>query len=209
MAIKTLRERAEIFNDLVELHDEMPVTIEEASIFIGIGEKTMARMRQNGTGPTYQQAETKEGTKARNQKVFYKMKHLRAWSKQQEHDSTMGVLLDRGVLTFNSMSDLLRPEPFFIRTVSISTKSGLNKRQGTMKMQQIIGHLQCVTKTVLNQSVADPDVQLENLSLDEAMKELWADPKAMKPFHKAYVAVLQSSIYQASSLLEAAELHAD
>jgi hypothetical protein len=208
MTIKTLRERMEIWNDLLkDAPPEMSVSAEEAAIFLCVSEKTIARMRQNATGPKYIQPQTSTGSKARNQKVTYKIKDLNAWQHIHSHDSTVGVLVDRGILSFDSMVDLLEPnQPFWIKTVQTEIKTGLNKRGITKATEQIMGHLRCASLKLSKQLLADPNVRLKNISLDEAMKRSWSDPEARNPFHNEYVAVLQNSISQSNAQQESAEL---
>lgn len=42
MDIETLRKRKEIFDVIVDFHDEMSISAEEASVFTGQSEKTLA-----------------------------------------------------------------------------------------------------------------------------------------------------------------------
>lgn len=210
MAIKPLRERVELWKDLGiegDIPEGVTLTNEEASIYLGIGEKTLARMRADKTGPTYIQPQTKTGSKARNQKVFYKVKALKAWQKQHEHDSTIDVLIDRGILVFDSLADLMKPQPFFVRTVQTKTKSGLDKRTTTKVSQIIVGHLLCVSKKVLRECLTDREnVRLVEVSLDEAMAERWANAKARKPFHNEYCKLLTKRLDQSNAQQERAEL---
>ena len=126
-------------NAISNMADDATISAGVAAIFLGISEKTLARLRQNGDGPPYIQYPA-TGSTARNQKVYYKMRDLREWQYKHAVKSTMDAAVRRG-LAFMRVSDLVIPQPFW--------------RIGP----EIINHAFCVSledfATYLNNSEAD------------------------------------------------------
>ena len=76
--VETLREFSEVWKLFSEIPDDATLNVELASLYLGISVKSLARYRQNGGGPAYIQYQV-ENSKARNQRVNYLLKDLRAW----------------------------------------------------------------------------------------------------------------------------------
>lgn len=109
----TLDEIRSCFDKLSNLPDTMMVDNEHAAIYLGISIKSLARYRMNGSGPSYHQYPL-EGSRARNQKVYYKMGDLRDWRESHKVRSTVEAATKRG-LCFATVNDLERVEPFWIQ----------------------------------------------------------------------------------------------
>lgn len=109
----TLEEIRSCFDKLSNLPDNMMVDNEHAAIYLGISIKSLARYRMNGSGPSYHQYPL-EGSKARNQKVYYKMGDLRDWRNSHKVNSTIDAATKRG-LCFATVNDIERVEPFWIQ----------------------------------------------------------------------------------------------
>lgn len=75
--VETLREFSEVWKLFSEIPDDATLNVELASLYLGISVKSLARYRQNGGGPAYIQYQV-ENSKARNQRVNYLLKDLRA-----------------------------------------------------------------------------------------------------------------------------------
>ena len=113
----TLEEIRSCFDKLSNLPDNMMVDNEHAAIYLGISIKSLARYRMNGSGPSYHQYPL-EGSKARNQKVYYKMGDLRDWRESHKVKSTIEAATKRG-LCFTTVNDIERVEPFWIQDLYI------------------------------------------------------------------------------------------
>lgn len=107
----------EILNNIVKLDDQVTVGAELAALFLGMSEKSLARYRQNGSGPPYLQYPKADST-ARNQKVNYLMGELRKWRNQSTITSTMDAAVRRG-LSFFTLSDVQNAQPFWVQSTKI------------------------------------------------------------------------------------------
>lgn len=97
---------------LANLSDDAAVEASFAALYLGISTNTLARYRQRGEGPPYFQYPTM-GSKARNQKITYKMQDLRVWRDSFKIKSTMDAAVRRG-MAFGRVNDLLSPQPFWL-----------------------------------------------------------------------------------------------
>ena len=107
-----LLKHAEIANIIAQLNDEVVIDVELAALYFGISDKTLAKYRQDGSGPPYYQYPL-VNSKARNQKVYYKMGDLKVWREQNKISSTMDAATRRG-MAFCTLSDVTIALPFWI-----------------------------------------------------------------------------------------------
>lgn len=209
--IRILQEKAKIWEVLDKLPDSAVIPAEMAEVYLDVHEKTLARLRQKresgelNSGPPYIQHRTKAGTKARNQKVSYEMGDLRAYRASQKVGNTMEAAVLRE-MAFAALPDLLEPHPFWVRTIRSESRGGMGRATVSKSREVIVGHIQTVSYEQLSQLLADPDAEIQQLSLDHAMGMDWADEEARAPFHKAYTEVLQQAIDQSNRLQEGATL---
>ena len=104
--------KAQVRSRLNALDDETPITQDLASVYLDVSDATLKRMRASGKGPQYVQGMSEEGTKSRNQKVLYTVGSLKDWIAKNRTDSTGHAAIRRGLM-FQSLSDLLMPEPWW------------------------------------------------------------------------------------------------
>jgi hypothetical protein len=152
----------------------------------------------------------KEKTTARNQPVSYLMSDLRKYRASIIVNNTMEAATLRG-MTFSTLSDLFEEYPFWIKTIHSQKKARGMGRVGMVSMSNevIVGQLQTVSEEEFKRLVVDPDVEIRQLSLDDAMtRHNWADDEARGPFHSAYIEVLQQAIHQSNTQQERATLNA-
>ena len=96
MDILTNSEVVEIMNRVCGLDDDAIISAPLAALYLGVSEKTLARLRQQGDGPPYIQY-PEGGSRARNQKIFYRKGALKAWRDTHEVRSTLQAASIRGM----------------------------------------------------------------------------------------------------------------
>lgn len=169
-------ERIKALNNIASLHDDASVSAKEAADFLGISESTLARLRQKGSGPVYAQY-PETGSKARNQKVAYVMRDVRGWRDSLKVGSSMAAAKQRG-LTFASIADLTREEPFWVR------EEGSDKG--------LVAHARTVTAKRYRELWLDDSASIEWMSIDDALQERWLDLEQRALFDDAYADVVAS-----------------
>lgn len=105
--------KAQVRSRLNALNDDTPLSQDLASIYLDVSDATLKRMRASGKGPQYIQGMSEEGAKSRNQKVLYTVGALKDWISKNRTDSTGHAAIRRGLM-FQSLSDLLTPEPWWL-----------------------------------------------------------------------------------------------
>lgn len=105
--------KAQVRGRLNALNDDTPLSQDLASVYLDVSDATLKRMRASGKGPQYIQGMSEEGAKSRNQKVLYTVGALKDWISKNRTDSTGHAAIRRGLM-FQSISDLLVPEPWWI-----------------------------------------------------------------------------------------------
>ena len=96
MDILTNSEVVEIMNRVCGLDDDAIISAPLAAIYLGVSEKTLARLRQQGDGPPYIQYPG-DGSRARNQKINYRKGTLKSWRDAHEVGSTLQAATVRGI----------------------------------------------------------------------------------------------------------------
>ena len=187
------------------LPDSQKVGPPMAAIFLNVSEKTLSRWRQgkknkDGTvtgmyGPPFAQLGVDERVEAQNQGIGYEMGDLRKYFASLKVKTTMEGAVLRGLTTFSTLSDCLKENPFWIQTVTHEVK-GSGMRRGTVSesYEVIVGSMFSVSEDQLKSLITDPTASIHNLSLNEAMKQSWANPEARKPYQEAYVRILRQSL---------------
>lgn len=103
----------DIVDRVSELSDDAPISSAFAALYLGMSEKSLSRLRQKGDGPIYMQFPA-AGSKARNQRVTYKMSDLRSYQKKYRVSSSMEAAVLRGMALMTA-SALSIEQPFFVR----------------------------------------------------------------------------------------------
>lgn len=146
--------------------DGTPIDADLAAVYLCVSPATLKRMRAEGTGPTYQQPRTNEGTTARNQKITYLMGELKRWLQEQSTSSTMHAAELRGTM-FATLQDLTREHPFWIKKVG--------------GVEAVLGH---VLATDVSSLISDPEAHIEWLDWIEVLSLPWALIHQRKVFER-------------------------
>lgn len=88
----------EIWKSFEGLSGEAVIPAEMAAVYLGVSEKTLARMRCSGDGPPYIQHRTNSKTKARNQKISYQLSDVREYRLSQKVRNTLQAAKVRGLV---------------------------------------------------------------------------------------------------------------
>ncbi len=104
--------KAQVRSRLNSLSAETPLSQDLASIYLDVSDATLKRLRSSGKGPQYIQGVGEEGAKSRNQKVLYTVGALKEWIAQNKTSSTGHAAIRRGLM-FESISDMVMPEPWW------------------------------------------------------------------------------------------------
>lgn len=102
--------------DLIsKLPDDVPLTVEEAAIFLRTSPSTLAKMRMPGHptgGPVYSQGGRK-GTSGANQKVLYMKGDLVAWLRENRVSDTLSAAVRKGQM-FATLADVAEEHPYWL-----------------------------------------------------------------------------------------------
>lgn len=211
MDLQTLLEKKKIWDVLDTFPDTAVVHEEMAAVYLDVHPKTLYRLRckpdtgDADSGIPYIQHRTTAGTTARNQKVSYEMGDLRRYRASQKVKNTMDAAALRG-MAFGTLSDMLDEHPFWVKTLHSESRGGMGRETVIRSTEVIVGHLQSVPEAMLKDLVENPDIEIQFLSLVEALQCPWIDGESRLPFHSAYVQLLQVSIDQSNAQQEAAML---
>jgi len=206
--LEEARDLADTWEILKVLPDDAVISSGLAGVFLGIGPKTLKRLRNiKADGPPYQKVITNQKSKAMNQDVEYILGDLRKYRASILLRNTKEERERRG-LSFASLSDLLEEQPYWIQTIHTKTKGGMGRGSVASSRDVIVDHVQTISEKKFKKLLTDKDADVRHLSLDEAMSIPWADEEARQPFHEAYIAVLKRSIKQSKAFQERAVLSA-
>ena len=169
-------------NFLAQLEDGVSVPTKDAATFLARSESLLAHWRQHGGGPEYQQPMNSDSS-ARNNRVTYLMRALRDWQSKNTVRSSMQAA-ERRSLTFVTLADLQRPEPFW--------KSNRADSLG------IIGHALAITSRGFDELFADEKTELVWESLDEVLQQQWADLAQREIFDNAFADVVNALVQRNS-----------
>ncbi|AVG78124.1 hypothetical protein [Pantoea ananatis] len=187
-AIETLREMSEVWNLFGDMPDDATIGVDLAALYLGVSVKTLARYRQNGDGPPYVQYQSSE-SKARNQRVNYLLGDLRAWRNNHRVSSTIQAAQVRG-LTFSTLSDLTKPQPFWI-----------------FKSQIVIGHALCIEDDFFKDFLISNDYQIIWICVNDVLLEKWSFTEERKKWHSVLVYVLNRTILNSVAQQEKHDLN--
>ncbi len=146
---------AKVRAHMASMPDGTPIDADLAAVYLCVSPATLKRMRAEGTGPTYQQPRTNEGTTARNQKITYLMGELKRWLQEQSTSSTMHAAELRGTM-FATLQDLTREHPFWIKKVG--------------GVDAVLGHVLAIDVAGL---MSDPEAHIEWLDWIGALSLPW------------------------------------
>lgn len=192
-SIETFRELANLAEQLTRLPDAVQVSAGTAALLICLdappSERTMEGWRQGRnrggeTGPPF------HAGPGRTSPVSYNVGEVRAWVRAQRVSTTMEAAARRG-LTFATVADLSRPEPWVL--------------QG----DYIVGHALTVWSAELENALrgeAGAVLRVAGLS-DVMLGTTWSDPSVCRVFHASYTDVLRAALESADAVLDATDLH--
>lgn len=192
-SIETFRELADLAEQLTRLPDAAQVSAGTAALLICLdappSERTMEGWRQGRnrggeSGPPF------HAGPGRTSPVSYNVGEVRAWVRAQRVSTTMEAAGRRG-LTFATVADLSRPEPWVL--------------QG----DYIVGHALTVWSAELENALrgeAGAVLRVAGLS-DVMLGATWSDPSVCRVFHAAYTDVLRAALESADAVLDATDLH--
>lgn len=102
--------------DLIsKLPDDVPLTVEEAAIFLRMSPSTLNKMRMPNHptgGPVYSQG-GKKGAGGANQKVLYMKGDLVAWVRENRVSDTLAAAVRKGQM-FATLADVAEERPFWL-----------------------------------------------------------------------------------------------
>lgn len=104
----------EIINHFLAIYerpDEALLTTAEAALFLNASERTIARWRQEGSGPAF--IKFPQSTSSMKQKVLYQLSDLRQFIQNSKVKSNIEVAVKAG-LAFINLESLIEEHPFFI-----------------------------------------------------------------------------------------------
>lgn len=191
--LETLRGWADVSNELVRLPDDAQVSAATAALLIRVDDPPSARTmegwrqgrnRGGETGPPF------HAGPGRTSPVSYNVGEVRAWVRAQRVSTTMEAAARRG-LTFATIADLSRPEPWVL--------------QG----DYVVGHALTVSAADLENALrgqAGAILRIAGLS-DVMLGTTWSDPSTCRAFHAAYSDVLRAALESADAVLDATDLH--
>lgn len=171
----------QVLTAISTLPDDAAIEAGLAAIYLGISEKTLARLRQNGDGPTYLQYPA-SGSTARNQKVNYRMSDLREWRDDHTVKSTIDAAVARG-LAFGRINDLVIPQPFWYEN------------------NKIINYAFCVNYDDFIDNINNPEIEVIWVKWSKALSGEWKNKSIRQPYHSKYVNLLSRLITAADQLI--------
>lgn len=191
--LETLRALADIAEQLARLPDNAQVSAGTAALLIRVddppSERTMEGWRQGRnrggeSGPPF------HAGPGRTSPVSYNVGEVRAWVRAQRVSTSMEAAARRG-LTFATIADLSRPEPWVL--------------QG----DYVVGHALTVSVADLENALrgeAGAVLLIAGLS-DVMLGTTWSDPSTCRAFHAAYTDVLRAALESADAVLDDTDLH--
>lgn len=202
--LRSLDEAWRIFDGLGA---DTAIPTELAAVFLGISERTLARLRASGDGPPYLQYPDAE-TVRRNQRVNYILSDLRAWRAKQRVSSTMEAATARG-LTFATRASVFdETQPFWAQRM-LGGERPRGAPEGATLV--ILAHALVAPEDWSREWLAAavdpaPAVEIVHLTLSQALCEAWDRSADRLPFHRAYVAALKHEMQADLSRQEVIEL---
>lgn len=188
-----VRQLADLAQQLSRLPDDAQVSAGTAALLICVddppSERTMEGWRQGRnrggeTGPPF------HAGPGRTSPVSYNVGEVRAWVRAQRVSTSMEAAARRG-LTFATVADLARPEPWVL--------------QG----DYVVGHALTVSAADLENALrgeAGAVLRIAGLS-DVMLGTTWSDPSTCRAFHAAYTDVLRAALESADAVLDDTDLH--
>jgi len=190
--VETLRNLADLAAEVARLPDDAQVGWGTAALLINVEEppsqRTLERWRQarnklGENGPPYIPGP------GLTSPVSYNVGAVRAWVRERQATTTMDASVRRG-LTFGSLSDLVRPEPWVHRNGKVLAHA-LDAHHGDL----------------LDALMGRDGVEIVVAGLSDVMREiLWVDTKEFDVFHAVFRAVLGSAEQQSNDVRLASEL---
>lgn len=179
---------AKVRAHMASMPDGTPIDADLAAVYLCVSPATLKRMRAEGTGPTYQQPRTNEGTTARNQKITYLMGELKRWLQEQSTSSTMHAAELRGTM-FATLQDLTREHPFWIKKVG--------------GVEAVLGHVLAIDVAGL---ISDPEAHIEWLDWIGALSLPWANATVRNIFEEPVLAAISVNLQEIASGNESTQL---
>lgn len=163
----------EIMDRVARLSDDATISNDMTAIYLGVSPSSLSVMRQRGEGPAYMQYPS-SGTKARNQKVVYKMGDVRSWRDSKKVSSTMEAAVVRG-MAFGSILDLANPEPFW------------------MSGNKVVSHGLDIGSQTFTEHLEN-DLEIVWMPISEAIKRIWTDRELFIKYNLKAVEVINNEL---------------
>lgn len=173
----TAEQMDEVRNRLSKAPPDRIFNPTEAAIYTQRSVRTIKRAIDAGVGPERQKGTNLTGGVALNQHTHYTREALDNWLR------SITSFASEITGAFHRMNDLVREEPWIVR-------GGL-----------VHGHLFDAGDIEAVLTILEAG-EAEFLRLDEALADRWASPGARKPYHDAFVAILESAAGMAESAME-------
>lgn len=186
--VETLRELSEVWRLFGDMPDDSTLSVDLAALYLGVSVKTLARYRQNGGGPQYIQYQS-DDSKARNQRVNYLLKDLRSWRDNHKVSNTMHAAQVRG-LSFNSLTNLCEPQPFW--NVKISPDNNW----------RLVSHALTIHEGDFIKLLLEPNADIVWLSVEEALFNEWQNADERKKWNDIFIEFLNSIISASNAAQE-------
>ena len=89
---------AAVWKSFEGLPSDAVIPAKLAAVYLGLGEKTLTRLRQSGAGPRYIQHLVNKNSRTRNQKVSYQLSNLQEYLSSRKVQSPLQVAKLRGTI---------------------------------------------------------------------------------------------------------------
>lgn len=169
------------------LPDDVPLTTEEAAVFLRLSVTTLERMRADGTGPVYSQGGAK-GAGGTNQKCLYLKADLKVWLAANRVSSSMEAAVRKGQM-FRTLGDVQREVAVWIGA------DGL-----------VAGLVEDTEVDVFFGRLGNPLWGVEWVSAMEAAMRPWSDIAAHKEFAGNVSECLRGLVDAVSAAVDASEM---
>lgn len=91
-ALEKISAMTEVFKRFEGMPNDAVIPVELAALYLGMSEKTLARLRRGGEGPPYIQHRVDRNSRAMNQKVSYELSDLRAYRSARKVQNTLQAI---------------------------------------------------------------------------------------------------------------------
>jgi hypothetical protein len=175
----------DVMDRLARLPDDATISNDMGALYLGISSSSLSVMRQKGEGPDYIQYPT-AGSKARNQKVIYRMGDVRSWRNSKKVSSTMEAAEIRG-MAFSTIGHMSIHEPFFV------LDSIIQNHATDLTQQEFIDAIN-----------SGADVQ--NITINDVLQYKWDNTELQEKYINQAKVVFDNAINNYNKALQASQL---